>query len=178
MKRCTTSFRRCAVAVCSAALLLGAASRSPAQEAATPSPADVRVKPSRANDPVVRALLESKPSTPSQLLQAVDTLLDLGAIAEADELLKQLAGQQLDDEALAGLAQQFGSSMLLKLTLAPDLQPAGKQFADAVRTAADRLARDPQRLADLIEQLKSPESAIRRGAMVRLRSGATPRSRR
>ena len=105
------------------------------------------------------------------MLQAVDTLLDLGAIAEADELLKQLAGQQLDDEALAGLAQQFGSSMLLKLTLAPDLQPAGKQFADAVRTAADRLARDPQRLADLIEQLKSPESAIRRGAMVRLRSG-------
>ncbi|HVX64270.1 MAG TPA: HEAT repeat domain-containing protein [Pirellulales bacterium] len=174
MKRRPPFFRRCAAAVCFTALSVGVASRAAAQDdaaAATPAPADVRVKPSRANDPVVRALLESKPSTPSQLLQAVDTLLELGAIAEADELLKQLAGQQLDDEALASLAQQFGSSMLLKLTLAPDLQPAGKQFADAVRAAADRLARDPQRLADLIEQLKSPESAIRRGAMVRLRSG-------
>lgn len=174
MKRCTPFFRRCAVAACAAALLFGAAGRSPAQDDASaeaPEPADTRIKPSRANDPVVRALLESKPSTPSQLLQAVDTLLDLGAIAEADELLKRLAGEQLDDEALAALARQFGSSMLLKLSLAPDLQPAGKQFADAVRAAADRRARDPQRLADLIEQLKSPESAVRRAAMVRLRFG-------
>lgn len=166
------------VAACAAALSLGAAGRLPAQDEtpeSAPAPADARadarVKPSRAGDPVVRALLESKPSTPPQLVQAVDTLLELGAVAEADALMQRLAGEKLDDDVLAELAQQFGSGMFLKLALAPDLQPAGKQFADAVLSAADRQARDPKRLAGLIDQLKSPEPAVRHSATVRLRQG-------
>ncbi len=175
MNRCFPYRRSLAIAALSSVLWAGYATSCAAQgdpaPAANPPPAEVRIKPSRANDPVVQALLESKPSTPKELLSAIDTLMELGAIAEADTLMKQLASQQLDEGALTCLAQQFGSGMFLKLALAPDLQPEGKQFADAVLAAAVRQARDPERLAALIEKLKSPDRAVRRSAIVRLQLG-------
>ena len=95
--------RPLAIAALSFVLLAGYAPCCTAQDdpapAADPPPAEVRIKPSRANDPVVQALLESKPSTPKELLSAIDTLMELGAIAEADTLMKRLASQQLNQDA-------------------------------------------------------------------------------
>jgi hypothetical protein len=135
-------------------------------QAAAQSPA-----PSDSEDPTVQAVLAARPTTPAELTRAAGTLLELGATDEAASLVKRLAAEKLDDAALSALAEQFGTAPFLKFALAPDLQPEGRQLADAVLAAANRQARDPARLAKLIEELKNPKPALRRSAMLRLRSG-------
>ena len=127
--------------------------------------------PARSDDPIVQALLDSNPTTPAELVKAAGTLLELRAPDEAHALVKRLAGEKLDDPALAALAAQFGTTPFLRFALIAELQPEGRQFADAVLAAADRQARDPARLAKLIEQLKDPNPAAHRGVVTRLLSG-------
>ena len=123
------------------------------------------------SDPAVRALLATNPSTPEELLKAIDVLIDLRATDDAYALLKQLDKAKLDEEAWADLVEKFGSALFLRLAFIGDLQPEGRQISDVAMNVADRRARDPARLARLIDQLQDPSPAVRRGAMVRLVSG-------
>ena len=134
------------------------------QAAATPAP-------SRSEDPIVQAVLAANPTTAAELTRAAGTLLELGATDEAATLVKRLAAEKLDDAGLAALADQFGTTPFLKFALTPDLQPEGRQIADAVLAAANRQARDPARLAKLIGELKNSNPGLRRSAMLRLRYG-------
>ncbi|MGH7134599.1 MAG: HEAT repeat domain-containing protein, partial [Pirellulales bacterium] len=122
-------------------------------------------------DPTVKTLLATNPTTPAELLNAIDVLIDLRALGDADGLLKQLVKAQPNDEQWAELVQQFGSALFLRLAFIYDLQPEGRQVADAALEASARRARDPARLTKLIEQLQDPSPAVRRGARVRLVSG-------
>lgn len=123
------------------------------------------------SDPAVLALMATKPSTPEELANAIDTLIDLRAMHEARLLLKQLSDAKLDDAAWAELVEKTGSALFLRLAFIEALQPEGRQVSDAALSAADRRARDPERLAQLIDQLSDPSPAVRRGAMIRLTSG-------
>lgn len=123
------------------------------------------------NDPAVRALLETNPATPPELLGTIDTLLDLKANDVAYSLVKRLAKAKLDEQALAELVDKFGSALFIRLALVDDLQPEGREVSDAALAAADRRARDPRRLAKLIDQLKDRSSAARRGTMTLLLGG-------
>jgi CheY-like chemotaxis protein len=123
------------------------------------------------NDPAVRALLATNPTTPEQLLKAVDVLIDLRAIDDAYILLTKLAQSKPDDETWAGLVENRGSALFLRLALIEGLQPEGREVSDAALAAADRRARDPARLAALIDKLGDPSPATRRGAITRLSGG-------
>lgn len=123
------------------------------------------------DDPAVRALLQTNPTTPAELLSAIDTLLGLRANEVAYSFVKRLVKQKLDEQALADLVDKFGSAMFLRLALVDDLQPEGRELSDAALAAADRRSRDPQRLAGLVDQLKDPSPAVRRGAMTLLLGG-------
>jgi CheY-like chemotaxis protein len=123
------------------------------------------------NDPAVQALLDTKPSTPAELLTTIDLLIELRAIDDAYGLVKRLSEAKLDDEAWSKLVEKFGSALFLRLALIGDLQPEGGQVSDAAMTAADRRARDPARLTELIDQLQDGSPAVSRGAMTRLLAG-------
>jgi len=123
------------------------------------------------SDPAVRALLESNPSTPSELLTTIDILLDLKATDDAYTLVKRLVATKPDEQAWADLVEKFGSALFLRLALIDDLQPEGREASDAALAAVDRRARDPEKLAHLIDQLNDPSPAVRRGAMTRLVGG-------
>lgn len=142
-----------------------------AADAADEAPADVKPALRPSNDPLVRAVLDNKPTTPEELLRAIDTLIDLRAMYEADLLVDQLAKSQIDNERWADLVDEVGSAVFIRLAVNADLQPKGKEIADAALAAADRRARDPARLAKLIEQLGDPSPVRRRGAMLRLAAG-------
>ncbi|HUY93125.1 MAG TPA: hypothetical protein VMV10_30630 [Pirellulales bacterium] len=173
MKRPLRKLRWFAIAAWAPLVLFAAAPVVRAQDDrdAKPQAEATPTLPSRADDPIVQALLASNPTTPAELVKAAGTLLELGAPDEAHALVKQLAAEKLDDPALAALAAQFGTTPFLQFALIAELQPEGRQIADAVLAVADRQARDPARLAKLIGQLKDPNPALRRGVIVRLRSG-------
>ena len=138
-----------------------------------PLSADAAVKTmrSRADDVTVRELLETNPTSPAELVRVAELLIDLGAMVQAAPLTARLAQAQLDEAALAALAEQFGSATFFKFSLVEELQPDGRKFADSVLSAADKKVRDPARIAALIEQLKSPSMELRHAAIVRLRAG-------
>ncbi|MBX9789880.1 MAG: hypothetical protein K2Y37_13265 [Pirellulales bacterium] len=104
-------------------------------------------------DQTVQALLETKPSTPSELLRVTQTLIDLGHPIAARPLVKQLIAAQLDGEAAASLLNSVGSACLLKLSRAAWLQPDGETSAESIWNAASKYHQDPKRINDLVARL-------------------------
>ena len=129
--------------------------------------------PRKITNPLVEALLETKPGTPSELVRAINTLIDLKHAFVAKEYVNQLLAANLNEEQLASLAREFGTRTFLKLAVEKELQPEGKQLADAVLAAYSAQVRDPQRIAGLVEQLKSPSLGVRQQAVSELRKGGT-----
>jgi CheY-like chemotaxis protein len=150
------------------AFLAGSAN---AQDEGDEAKATTKERPRLSNDPAVQALLATNPRTPAELLNAIDTLIELRALGDAYALVKQLAKTKPDEDAWANLVEKSGSALFLRLGRIEDLQPEGREISDAALAAADRRARDPQRLMALIDQLQDKSAAVRRGAMVRLLSG-------
>lgn len=126
------------------------------------------------SDPVVAAVLETRPRTAEQLLRAVNLLVDLKRPAAAKSLLEQLMAIELDDAGRAALVDQFGTAIFVKLSAQAELQPEGAQFASDALAAVERRAADPAQLAELIEQLQNPSPGIRRAATMRLRKAGEP----
>ena len=75
---------------------------------------------------------------------------------------------------MRALVDKFGSHRLLELARTTALAPAGAEFAEACMAAADAKARDPQRIAKLIEQLTAPAPAARSAARFDLAASGEP----
>jgi len=119
-------------------------------------------------DPAVLAVLQTKPGTPVARTRAAKILADLGRPTLAKGYLQQVLQAQLDQQQLAGLADQLGSAMFVEMSTRSDLAPEGQQLAKAVLTAASRQSQDPKRIAGLISQLQDPSAAVRSGALAGL----------
>ncbi len=166
------------LAVCLAAILFvplaraqDAEDEAPAAEAKAKKPPAKPGRDAQApqfESPAVRSVLESNPSTPAELLQAVDVLADLDRTALARPLLAKLIAAQLDQETLTALVREFGSPIFLKLSRNEQLAPEGKQFADAALTAAAKFNRDPKRLAQRAAQLADADKVVRQDAAIEL----------
>jgi len=126
-----------------------------------------------ATDPDVQTLLETNPTTPSQLLRGVNVLVDLRKGPAGRPLMSRLAAANLDDEQLAALVEQYGAAVFLRLARLPELQPMGAAFSARALDASRRLASDPGRLQAATESLADPDRAKRRAAMRTLRAGGT-----
>ena len=126
-----------------------AAAKPPAKEAAEPVLADEK-------DPVVLAIRDRNPSTPKDLMFAVQTLFDLGRPDQASLYLPKLIAAQPDRDQLESFQRELGTAFFARIARDPKMQPAGEQFAKAVQDAAYQAARDPQRLAAQIQRLSDP----------------------
>ncbi len=135
-----------------------------AQEPAAP-PAPV------VDDPLARDLLATNPSTPAEMLRVLDVLVNLKQAKAGTGLLAKLAGANLNDEQMAALVREFGSGKFLKLSLVPELQPQGKQWADSVLAGANRRARDPEQIAALIGKLSAGDIEDRSATIAELELG-------
>ena len=127
--------------------------------------------PPGANDPVVQALLETNPTTPSQLVGAIETLLNLGYPEVALPLVQRLQGANLDDPAKYALVKEFGSDAFSRISREAKLAPDGTALATAVLEGANRYAQDPQRIGELIDRIAEGDQATRRSVANELRSG-------
>lgn len=119
-------------------------------------------------DPAVEAILETKPSTPSELVRAGNALAGFRRPDLARQHFKRVLDAGLDPKALAALCDEFGQATFSGIASRRDLAPEGKQLAEAILTAKTRQLQDPQRLAGLIEKLKDPSPALREQAVAGL----------
>ncbi|MFZ5833677.1 MAG: HEAT repeat domain-containing protein [Planctomycetota bacterium] len=111
--------------------------------------------------PAVRAVLASEPQTPAALIRAGKTLSELEQPELARQMLAQALAAGIDDTQAIALHDEFGSAVFIALAGRADLQPEAKQLSDAVLGAVNRRLEDPQYLATLVQQLRSPSAAER-----------------
>jgi HEAT repeat protein len=121
------------------------------------------------NDPVLLAIRDSNPTTPDELVSAVETLLRMGAKTQAKEYLQKLIAANPDVPALAALVGKYGSGTFLKFNREAALQPEAGQLAQAAIDAAAKYARDPARIDTFIKDLSGPDDSLRRSAVLDLR---------
>jgi hypothetical protein len=148
--------------LCACPLIARAQGLPPAEAG---SPAE-RLAPE--TNPAVRAALELPRTEPKHYLEAVLALIDLQRPELAAPILQELIALNLSDEQRAELVRDFGSHRLLQLARTTALAPASGEFAEACMAAAEKLARDPERMARLIEQLAAPSPDVRHMARLAL----------
>jgi hypothetical protein len=135
--------------------------KKPSEEAAEEAPAEP-------SDPAVLAVMESHPSTPAELLRAIEILIDLDEAALAKGFVDELGQVKLDQTGKAALAAQFNSATLLKLAHNSQLQAVLAPFIDDLLHAADAYRRDPQRLVEWARQLGDRNESVRAHASLAL----------
>jgi hypothetical protein len=107
----------------------------------------------------VTAVLETKPSTPSECVRAAKVLVDLNRPDLAKDLLKKVLDAKLDQQQLAELRSQIDQGIFLDLPTHAELLPEARQVVDAVMAAVNAKLQDPERIAGLIRQLTDPSEA-------------------
>ncbi|MCP4191497.1 MAG: HEAT repeat domain-containing protein [Planctomycetaceae bacterium] len=136
-------------------------------------PTDLEEKPPEiADSAAVKAIRATNPTTPEELMHAIDLLIRLDRSDLALDYLKRLASSGLKTQQLSQLHQRFGTSTVLRLTN-PELAPEGPAFAQLIFNAAKTIAQNPQRIAADIADLGSAQREQQLKAARRLlRSGA------
>ncbi|MCA9248646.1 MAG: hypothetical protein KDA42_16085, partial [Planctomycetales bacterium] len=122
-------------------------------------------------DPAVDAILSSNPQTPAAILQATLSLTDLGRPQLARDMFGNLVKLKLNEGQQADLVEAAGSDKMFRLLALDNLGDEARKFASSALAAADKRARDPKRLAKLIELLQSESAETRRSALVDLKEG-------
>ncbi len=138
-----------------------AAGQAAAGEAAKPAAADEK-------NPVVLAFRDRNPTTPKDLMFAVQSLFDIGRPDEAKSYLAKLIAAQPDRDQLEAIQREYGTGFFLRLARDPAMKPEGEKFAKAVEQAAYQAARDPGRLKTAIGQLNDPSPTVRLQAIENL----------
>lgn len=123
-----------------------------------------------AENPVIQGIENSNPTTPRQLLRAVETLLNISEGEEAKKYLDRFLATAPSDAALIDLHREFGPAMMLRLSQAPELQPEGKQLADRMLDVSYQFVHDPERIAGLIDKLATATPVERHAAIADLRN--------
>lgn len=118
---------------------------------------------------IIRAVIESNPSTPIELAKAARTLMDIEAYDHARFFLNQLVGFRPDDKAMFELESTMGSNFLMRLATDDHMQPLGRSFADTAVAASKRAAYNPQRIEQLISTLTDENILVRSEAFRALR---------
>jgi hypothetical protein len=149
-----------------------AAAPAAAAADAQPKSAQPAATPAQPDPLPIRLLRDSNPTTPLDLLRAAELTLEFARPDETKRYLAKLLAATPTDETLAPLAGRF-PDLLFRLAQQKDIQPEGKQAADLIRAAAQRIALDPQRMNSLIDRLSSPKLTDRQDALSQL-AGAGP----
>ncbi|MCR4415337.1 MAG: hypothetical protein NUV77_23235, partial [Thermoguttaceae bacterium] len=158
------------------ATAVGAESKAARGAKAKTAAGDETTKPSpepvpqvKREDPIIEAILGTKPATPSEWVRVGLALVDLNRPELARQQFAQVLAAKLDAKQLAALGQEFGSAAMLKIAGRTDLAPEGRKLADAVLAARIAQARDPAQIAAWVKDLQDPSPDKRGRAIVGLR---------
>lgn len=123
---------------------------------------------------VVRSVRMSNPETADQILDAVETLLNVGAVADARFYLDRLIAKNLAPQQLFDLYQVRGPEFFYQLHATDELAPNGRELAKLVLATAKTYAMSPQRIDQLVRQLSDEKIDVRSSAFNQLKRIGPP----
>ena len=119
-------------------------------------------------DPLVLAIVETRPETPPGLFRDVRALLNVDRFELAQEYLRQWLATEPDNAEMIRIEAELGAAFFLRLTNIDELQPIGAEVAGKVMEAAGERFYDPARLSALVKQLSDSDPAQQRAAQAEL----------
>lgn len=140
----------------------------PAKRAADAPAVTTPTIESAKGDVAAETIIDSKPTTPAEILRAAAALADLGRADLAKAYLQQLAATNPGEEALVEAAAKVDPDVLMRIASSEALRPEGRTIASAVLAAGAKRSRDPQRLRTAIDRLKDPSREVQREAMIEI----------
>jgi len=120
-------------------------------------------------NPVVEALVKGDATTPAEWFQVAEILARQDRPDLAKQYLKKVLDANLDAAGLNELADRFGSAAFARMAARKELLPEAGTLADAVLAAVRAQRQSPERLAELVSQLSSPDERTRDEAAAALR---------
>lgn len=128
-------------------------------------------EPGKYADPAVQALMDTDPQTPLDQMNVILLLLDLKQPKPAKIIFDKLYATEIDEPGLVALGKKIGMPGIYRLAEVTEFRPNGGIFARKVEMAMNSAARNPDRLAELIERLKEKSLDVRVAAIDELRQG-------
>lgn len=116
----------------------------------------VEETPADASAPLLneeKSPLVREPTTPDQMYEAVELMLDVNRPRLARMYLDKLLEATPDDDTLNRLRSEYGTSSLLRMSRTPELKDAAAKLIEMSNAAATRMLRDPARISELIAKL-------------------------
>ncbi len=124
---------------------------------ATDAPASKKAEKPKPPSLVAITLRESNPSTPTELMRAIEILLDGDEYEEVKVYLGKLIASTPDEPSRAALHRLVGSGPFFRISRHQELWPQGRIFSEAVIAAGQKAASEPQQVAKLVAALSQPE---------------------
>jgi hypothetical protein len=126
-------------------------------------------------DPLIRRIRQQPPQTPAQMAKAITWMVQIRSWENVGGLLDQLAGPNWSVNHRAEAARAIDKSIWsVLLQSAPRLSDAQNKSLKDLYSAPAALARDPQVVQSLIEQLANENANQRRIAELRLQDAGLP----
>jgi hypothetical protein len=123
---------------------------------------------------IFRALRESKPQSDIELAKAIKLMLDVEQYQQAGYYLSRLQSVAADEASLFQVYEAMGSDFFFALHATGDVIPGAREFAKKALSAADKVARSPERISQLVKQLNDENISVRSAAFRRLRRLGAP----
>lgn len=149
----------CSLAALTAAVLIGFASESIAQD----EPA--------AQTTIAGDLFQFPPETPDRILEAAIITHKLNRQDDARRFLRKLLDQQLGEAELRALRQRAGAGPFLELSGDRKLQPEARELLLAVNAASKPQPLSSTQLQELIQALATPGDAATQAAVTLVAGG-------
>lgn len=146
-----------------AGLVLAQAPTEPgsgAQPPAAPTPSVLNQE-----DPLVQAILDSKPTTPLEMLRAARVLADMKRPELAKDFFRKVLAANVDAQQRIAIVEEVGPEVFLELGRRSDVAPEGRQLANDFLGAVAEQAQDPARIAEMVGKLQDPSPETRYAAL-------------
>ena len=115
-------------------------------------------------DPVVRGILETNPTSPMELMWAVELTMNLGRVDQVQKFMSALVAAEPDAAELMAIERKWGSTLFFRLSQQSRYGRQVRAQALQLLKATQRVLHSPDRLQKLVAGLAHPSAALRQAA--------------
>ena len=115
-------------------------------------------------DPVVRGIMETNPTSPMELMWAVELTMNIGRVDQVQKFMSALVAAEPDAAQLMAIERKWGSTLFFRLSHQSRYGRQVRAQALQLLTATQRALHNPERLQNLVAGLAHPSAALRQAA--------------